>query len=307
MELNEEKILKFLYRKKKKDEFLKVGIGDDSALFGENMIITVDSFVENTHFKLSYFKGDYRKLGKRVLYGAISDIAASGGELKLVFISFTLPQGFNFKKFKELYEGIESGTMKFGGVIAGGDITGGRELVISITALGKVEKFLSRSGAETGDIIYISGYPGLSETGRVALEMGMEKEFKESVRRFYEPEPGFDIVKKYRDKINACIDTSDGLSLDLHRLIKASRRGAEIVYEDIPLHPEVVNLCKMKGIDIEDFIMGSGEDYNIVFTSPYRIEDSGVKAIGRIIKKGFYIKKERERKKLSPSGYIHRF
>ena len=309
-QFTETEALNFIYRRIKNNDFIKTGIGDDSALFDKNTIISVDSYVEEIHFRLSYFtknkKTDYKKLGTRLIYGAASDIAASGGELKAVFISITIPQNFTLQNFKEIYKGIEQKVLKMGGVIAGGDITSGKHLVFSITVIGKTKKFTPRDGAKKGDRIYITGYPGLSETGRIAIEIKKEKQFPKAVKRFFNPVPPFDIVKKHLKKINSAIDLSDGLSLDLYRLLQKSKKGAILFKEKIPLHPELINLCKIKKTDPLNFALSSGEDYHLLFTSPKNIKDKKVFLIGVITEKGYFLKTENGYTKINPQGYIHK-
>jgi thiamine-monophosphate kinase len=56
---------------------------------------------------------------------------------------------------------------------------------------------------------------------------------------------------------SACIDVSDGLALDLHRLCRASGVGARIQETLLPVSPGVTTDAAIRG----------GEDYELLFTS----------------------------------------
>jgi thiamine-monophosphate kinase len=87
------------------------------------------------------------------------------------------------------------------------------------------------------------------------------------------------------------MDLSDGLSLDLHRLCKASGVGAQV--DNVPV---------AKGSSVERALHG-GEDYELLFTlPPGKRAPAGTTRIG-IIVKGKAVLFEGE--PLVPRGYDH--
>jgi thiamine-monophosphate kinase len=94
-------------------------------------------------------------------------------------------------------------------------------------------------------------------------------------------------------KATACIDLSDGLSLDLHRLAKASGVAAQL--DRIPI---------VRGVTIERALHG-GEDYELLFTLPPRLKPpAGTTRIGTMVR-GRAGTVLFEGKKLAPRGYDH--
>jgi thiamine-monophosphate kinase len=71
-----------------------------------------------------------------------------------------------------------------------------------------------------------------------------------------------------RGRATACMDLSDGLSLDLHRLCEASRSGALVTREAIPISQATRSWAKREGWDPEELALNGGEDYELVFTAP---------------------------------------
>ena len=100
----------------------------------------------------------------------------------------------------------------------------------------------------------VSGRLGVSALGLV-LRRG------KAWRRHLRPEPRLALGRFLRERLGAtaCMDLSDGLSLDLRRLAEASRLSAEI--EAPPLYP---------GASLDQALHG-GEDYELLFTVPPRI------------------------------------
>ena len=74
-------------------------------------------------------------------------------------------------------------------------------------------KALTRAGARPGDRLYVSGQLGKPWDQRI--------------------EPRLALGRKLAGKATACIDLSDGLSLDLHRLCKESRVAAQV--DNVPI------------------------------------------------------------------------
>jgi thiamine-monophosphate kinase len=91
-----------------------------------------------------------------------------------------------------------------------------------------------------------------------------------AVRRHLYPEPRLDVRLA---AATAAMDISDGLSLDLYRLTKASRVGADVRSAGIPL---------WSGASLDQALHG-GEDYELLFTiPPDRRPPRGSTAIGAI-------------------------
>ena len=74
-----------------------------------------------------------------------------------------------------------------------------------------------------------------------------------------------------RGLASAVIDTSDGLSTDLSHLCEASSVGAVVYAERVPL-PRVPAELQKRGINPLRLALHGGEDYELLFTVPSRLE-----------------------------------
>lgn len=280
------------------------GIGDDGMVLKNGMVVSTDSFVEGIHFDFKYFsKFD---IGYRTMSASLSDLAAMAARPVCALIALYLPRTIKDSEIRELYRGFSMVCNKFQCDISGGDIIESPFWGITITVIGKTRKPLLRSTAMPGDYLYLTGYPGLSETGRIVLSEGYKKNlFPQSIKRHLYPEPRIYEALKLRKKISAGIDMSDGLSTDAFHLAEES--GVKIIVEKIPIHPEVELLCKLKKKSPVKFILSAGEDFELLITGK-EIKIPAVKLfrIGRITRgKGLFILSDKRLKKLSPSGYEH--
>ncbi|HYP07096.1 MAG TPA: hypothetical protein VER03_12765, partial [Bryobacteraceae bacterium] len=79
-----------------------------------------------------------------------------------------------------------------------------------------------------------------------------------------------DIGRKLRGRATACMDLSDGLSIDLHRLCLASGVCAEL--ETVPVFPGATQKQALDG----------GEDYELLFTTSHRTAPKGCIRIGSV-------------------------
>ena len=87
----------------------------------------------------------------------------------------------------------------------------------------------------------------------------------------------------------ACIDISDGLSTDLHRLCRASGCGALVEAIRVPIFQDLPEYAASFGIDPSKAALHGGEEYALLFTSRLRESELSsrlgrpVYAIGRIV------------------------
>ena len=148
---------------------VKLGIGDDAALFmprrGHETILTCDWFLEGTHFLQEVHPAD--AVGWKSLARAVSDIAAMGGEPRCFLLSLALPETHAGRWLSEFLAGLRRAARKFDCPLAGGDTTRQSKILINITVVGEVRPghAVLRSGAQAGDILYVSGRLGEAELG----------------------------------------------------------------------------------------------------------------------------------------------
>jgi len=294
---------------------LELGIGDDCALFdtcGEYGLITADISIEGVHFNLA--TAGPSDIGYRAMASNISDIASMGGTPAYAFISMGIPRGMDEKAVMAVYRGMISVCKKTGTVIAGGDTSASRVLIISIALYGKAGngRVLTRKGAVSGDGIYVTGTLGDSRAG---LELLQKRRAKKShpflTRRHLRPDLrlGESSVIAAETGAHSMIDVSDGLVSDLMHICKSSGTGFEIDADSLPVSAQLKRYCAETGRDHREYALYGGEDYELLFTAPGpgadTLEKIGASRIGTIRERGFHIILGGKKKAARIAGYDH--
>lgn len=289
---NESEFVRWLQRQSAgKARGLRLGIGDDAALVqmrsGRELILTTDLSIEGVHFLPEFHPP--RAVGHRALARSLSDIAAMGGIPRFALISLAISRKTTQAWLKEFFAGMFALAKRFAVTVVGGDtaLVSGATCV-DATVVGEVarSKAILRSGARAGDQIFVSGCLGLSALGLRSIEKrgkrapAREKLGKTSLKKgklsdalqahFY-PEPRCQLGRFLGERglATALIDLSDGLSIDLTRLCKASHLGARIMAEAIPV-PTSTTHGGLSKDDALSLALHGGEDYELLFTVPLR-------------------------------------
>jgi len=274
-----------------------LGIGDDCAIYrpraGEDLVFTTDFSIEDVHFRLDSHTA--AQVGHNALARGLSDIAAMGASPRFCLLSLAVPQYISKRWLRSFYAGLLQLAHSSETVLAGGDLARGQKLHCDIVVAGALPlgSALRRSGAKPGDAIYVSGTLGGSALG---LETGKGAAWKRHLR--IEPRVRLGQYLRRTLKATACMDLSDGISLDLQRLCLESKVAALLT--GLPVFP---------GASMEHALHG-GEDYELLFTVkssvkvPDRFEEIPLTQIGEILQspQGRVLFKG---KKLTPKGYDH--
>jgi len=316
------------------------GIGDDAAViepYGEKLLVaTTDTMVENVHFNTE--DTDFEQIGYKAMVSCISDIIAMGGKPGYALISLALCKDNLIRDVDGLYQGMLRAGRKFGVRIVGGDVVGSpRNAVITLTLLGEVARgrVIYRSGAKVGDKILVTGNFGDSAAGldilRGRWKIPAKSDYvrkckKKLINRHLLPEPRVreaEIISQKR-LATSMIDSSDGLDLSVRFICQASKVGAKIWLEKIPISSSLKYLTSRRwlvsSLQLEGairtliFALYGGEDYELVFTVPNRKVDKVLKdvphttMIGEIVPAKWrvrYLDKKRREVKLKGRGYEH--
>ncbi len=305
---------------------IKIGIGDDCAVLRQNsktdLLITTDLLVEDIDFRLKWTTPEF--LGNKALAVSLSDVAAMGGKPLWALVSIGVPANLWQTDFVErFYQGWFGLAKQFNVELAGGDISKTPDkLVVDSIAAGEVKKgqAILRSGAKPGDLIFVTGTLGGAAGGLKLLEIGSSFEAassdseRELLRRQLCPMPQIEIAE-FLSKNNlatAMIDISDGLSSDLFHLCRASKVGAQIEADKIPLDRNMLLFPDLKS-EALSLALNSGEDFELLFTVSPKNEkklgkhNSAFSRIGKITKNSMKINllNDSEITPLRPEGFRH--
>jgi thiamine-monophosphate kinase len=269
-----------------------LSVGDDAAVidqFGRQTVITTDMLVEGIHFDLMYTP--LKHLGYKAVVANLSDICAMFATPTHITVSIAISNRFSVEALDELYEGIYAACEKYNVDLIGGDTTTSlKGFVISITAIGEVapDKFVTRSGAQVGDLLCVSGDLGAAYLGLQLLEREKRlflensniqpdlEDKKYTVGRILKPEPRVDIVNWLQEneiQPTSMIDISDGLSSEVLHLCKQSQCGCKLYEDKIPMHDDMRQQAFEFNIDPTACALSGGEDYELLFTVPQSAYD----------------------------------
>lgn len=262
------------------------GIGDDAAVLScdskNEWVVTTDLLLEGVHFDLSYVP--LKHLGYKAVVVNLSDVYAMNAEPTQITVSIAVSNRFPVEALEALYAGIQAAAARYNVDVVGGDTTSSTTgLLISITALGTVEKgkAIYRSGAKENDLLVVTGDLGAAYLGLQVLEREKEvfkvnpnaqpdlEPYSYLVERQLKPEARKDIPKLLKAldvRPTAMIDISDGLSSEIIHICKSSKAGCNLYEEKIPLDPQVISTCEEFNLDSTTIALSGGEDYELLLT-----------------------------------------
>jgi thiamine-monophosphate kinase len=247
-----------------------LGIGDDASVVRNGkhfQLISSDILIEDVHFRLRDIS--LPELALKALAVNISDIAAMGGLAQYFYLGLGFPGRLSGAELLLFFSGLRQGCRKWQVELAGGDYSRAEKMSIAITIIGQSQRPVLRSGARPGDWIAVTGPTGESALGLQLLLRG--ETASPFIRRHKLTVPQYKKGLLLAGFVNSMIDISDGLLLDLSRLLKASGTGAEIDYEKIPVSRPFKKLCRQYNFSEKELVLAGGEDYQLLFTiSPRR-------------------------------------
>ena len=248
-----------------------VGIGDDAAVVATHptSVITTDMAVEGTHFNTQW-SGAF-DIGRKITAANLADIYAMGAAPQYLVVAVTLTGNETMEWISDLAQGIQHEAASCGAVVVGGDLTRGAIKVISMTAVGGVEKAIKRSGAQVGDSIYISSLPGWSAAGLSLVEQEDVDDLEAyAIEEFCAPSVDYSsaIAFAHSGATSMC-DVSDAVIVQAGQMADASGLQFNFDRSAFTTHPEfpaLHELADKHGVDVWQWIFGGGEDHVFLAT-----------------------------------------
>ncbi|WP_274585483.1 thiamine-phosphate kinase [Neisseria leonii] len=247
-----------------------VGIGDDAAVVRadaeSDWCISSDMLVGGRHF---FFDTAPEDLAHKVLAVNLSDMAAMGAVPRWVLLSMALPE------LDEAWISRFSGRFfamcrEYGVALIGGDTTRGG-WVFSVTVIGEVPRgrALTRSAAQAGDDIWVSGQLGWAAAGLQHCLKTVELPpacAEQALAALLRPTPRVALGRLLLPLAHAAQDVSDGLVQDLGHILTASGVGGRIYWPQLPLDECLA--AAVSPAQYRDWVLAGGDDYELVFTAP---------------------------------------
>lgn len=247
-----------------------LGNGDDCALLapapGMQLAVSTDTLVEGRHFLSTV---DPVRLGHKALAVNLSDLAACGATPLAFTLALTLPR-VDEAWLAGFAQGLLTLADAHGCELVGGDTTAG-PLSITITAMGEVPvgQALLRSGAQAGDDLWVSGWPGEAwlalQVFRGCAPEGVGAEvFAQARERMECPTPRVALGQALRGVASSAIDISDGLLGDLRHVLKRSGLGAVVQVDTLQGSRCLRHVPRQAQLDA---MLAGGDDYELLFTA----------------------------------------
>lgn len=242
--------------------------GDDAAVvdMGEHyLVISTDMMVESTHIPPEMTG---RQMGWMISAVNHSDIAAMGASPVGFVLAMGLPPEMEVESLMEIVRGSNECCRQIGSAFIGGDTKESDVIILAGTAIGKVRKegLLTRSGARPGDLLAVTGTLGRAGAGYFAMKYGVD--FQKGKKALMEPLPRMNEgrILSSSGVVTSCMDISDGLASSIYELSARSNVSFRVFRERIPVDPGVRKVMNQIDLDVDEAVLYSGGDYELLFT-----------------------------------------
>jgi len=261
------------------------GGGDGPAL-----VVNTDVLVEGIHFSDATTAA--ADVGWRAAAANLSDLAAMGClEVVGITVGLVAPASTPWSWVEAVYGGLREALDLYGGVLLGGDCSGGGQRMLAITAIGRLAGLgpsertaagqqpqgattgpIRRSDGRPGDRLVCTGPHGLSRLGLALLQGELVAGELDpalaarAIAAHQRPRPRFDAVRALIAsrpaaapwRVGGC-DSSDGLAAAAAAIAASSGCSARLDRSGLPLDPAMAGLP-----EAEAWCLAGGEDFELV-------------------------------------------
>ena len=319
--MHEFELIKKYFSKLSKPNKASLNLNDD-VFFDKKkgLVVSIDTYNQGNHF-IDFNTPELAI--KKIIRSSISDLICKGVQPKFYFISGSgNKKTFSRNNLSRISKSLAQEQKKYKIFLCGGDTTFSNKLSFSITSVGYSKNIIYRNKAKLNDDIYVTGNLGDSYAGLQILKnrIKVKKRIKDYfIKKYYQPDIQFNLIKKLFQFANTSIDVSDGLIADLEKIINKQNLSYLLNGYNVPISDHLTKLIKIKKLNKYNFI-SKGDDYQILFTaSPDKIriihntaKNLGIKItnIGKIIsgsKKSLMIDQKGKQILVKSKGYAHEF
>jgi len=260
---------------------------DDAALLPATgdipLVVNTDVLVEGIHFSDATTAA--ADVGWRATAANLSDLAAMGCTAVVgITVALVAPAPTPWLWVAGVYGGIKAALQAYGGVLLGGDCSGGSQRLLAITALGTWAAAapgaqwddrcgpIRRGDGLPGDLLVSTGPHGLSRLGLALLQGTIPAGrldpslVERAIQAHRRPQPRFDAVRaliasrpaRLNWRVGGC-DSSDGLAAAAAAIAASSGCAAQLNRDALPLDPAMAGLPQAAA-----WCLGGGEDFELV-------------------------------------------
>src|SRR6478609_11616770 len=235
--------------------------GDDCALIpigGKLLAVSTDAAIEGVHFRTDWLS--FEEIGRRSAATALSDLAAEGATPSAILVALGVPGNATDADVAAVMRGAGAAAGELSAKIVGGDLTQAPAWMVTVTVFGEVARPVTRGGGRPGDLLYVTGELGGAEVALRSWLSG-KRPPEASRKRFTDPRPRIAAGRSPAVVATAMMDLSDGVASDIRHLAAASRCGAELELDLLPLGPDVTAFAESTSRKPHLLAAEGGEDY----------------------------------------------
>jgi len=319
--MNEFELIKNYFQKLTKKSPSSLNLNDDVFFDKKNkLVVSVDTYTEGNHF--INFKKPHLVI-KKIIRSSISDLICKGVRPKYYFISGSGNKiSFSKSNLSKISKSLNREQNKYKISLSGGDTVFSNKLSFTITSIGFANDIVYRNKAKVNDDIYVSGNLGDSYLGllvlknKIKLNNSLNKYF---TNKYFMPDIQLKLVDHLKKFANTSIDVSDGLLVDLDKMINTQKLSYSLDLKAVPISINLKKILDFKKVSKVNYI-SNGDDYQVLFTaskhksrmikrisSNYRIKITKIGSIQRINKKSSIVDHKDLQITLKNKGYFHHF
>ncbi len=242
------------------------GLMDDVAVLpvgDTHLILTSDTMVEGVHYLPTDPPAD---IGWKLAAVNLSDLAAKGARPVGCLLNYALSGDESWDA--AFLAGLGEALDHHGLPLLGGDTVKMPDAAprsYSLTAIGEASGPIpTRSGAQPGDMLYITGPVGDAGLG-LSLARADPAAAGPLVDAYRRPRPRLSEGALIAPLATAMMDLSDGLLIDTQRMAQAS--GVAVTIDHIPLSPALESV-RGASTAVQIAAAQAGDDYELLFTLP---------------------------------------
>ena len=265
-------------------EDVLLGPGDDGAVLavGGSVVVSTDVLVEGVHFRRDW--SGPSEIGRKAVAVNVADIEAMGARPQGVVVGFSAPGETEVRWTLDLAAGLRAECSSAGVSLLGGDTTRGRDVTLSVTALGTLDgrEPVRRSGARPGDELAVAGRLGWAAAGLLVLSRGFRSpRAVVEVQRVPQVPYGQGAVAA-RAGATSMVDVSDGLLADLGHVARASGVTIDVRTEAFEIGEPLQTVGSATRVDPVLLVLTGGEDHALAATFPPAQVPEGWTTVGSV-------------------------
>lgn len=220
------------------------------------------------HFRRDWSSAE--DVGVKAAAQNLADIAAMGAVPTALLVGLACPADLPVAWAREFTAAFDAESTRAGAVLVGGDVSRSATLTVAVTALGDLEGRppVTRSGADPGDVVALTGRLGWSAAGFAVLSRGFRSPAQVIAAHRRPAPPYAEGPVAATCGATAMCDVSDGLVQDLGHIAAASAVQIGIETARLELGPRLQDVGRALNVDPMRWLLTGGEDHALVATFP---------------------------------------